>query len=173
MSIALSSPTVHTAYRAGAVALFVAGATILAALGFEHIGGYVACELCLTERYAYYAGVPLLFAALAVLSADHRRVAAALFVVVAVAFLANTALGVYHAGVEWHFWPGPQSCTGAQPLNASGGGLLQSLSNTRVIRCDEAAWRFLGVSFAGWNAVISFFLAAMSLRAATESLRSR
>jgi disulfide bond formation protein DsbB len=173
MTIAVPDPTMHSAYKWGALALFLAAATILAALGFEHLGGIPPCPLCLEERYAYYAGVPLLFLALILLSAAQPRSAAVLFLLVALAFLGNAALGTYHAGAEWRFWPGPASCTGAQDLAKSAGGLLDALSTTRVVRCDEAAWRFLGVSLAGWNAVVSLFISAMSLRAATESLRAQ
>lgn len=173
MTLAVPDPAVHSAYRAGAVALLAAAATILAALAFEHIGGYAPCPLCLEQRYAYYAGVPLLFVALVLLSSGQRRPAAVLFVLVALAFLANTGLGAYQAGAEWRFWPGPSSCTGTQELTKSAGGLLDALATTSVIRCDEAAWRFLGVSLAGWNAVVSLFISAMSVRAAADSLRSQ
>lgn len=173
MTLALPDPTVHSAYKAGACGLLLAAAAILGALGFQHIGGILPCELCLQQRYAYYAGVPLLFLALVLLSTGQRRPAALLFFVVALAFLANAALGVYHAGVEWHFWPGPAACTGAQPLSNSVGGLLNSLPTTSVIRCDEAAWRLAGISLAGWNVAVSLLVLAMSLRAAAESLRLR
>lgn len=171
MTFAAPDPTVHSAYKAGALALVVAGATILAALGFEHLGGYPPCPLCLDQRYAYYAGVPLLFVALVLLSADQRRTAAVLFVLTALGFLANAVLGVYHAGAEWQFWPGPTSCTGAQAITTSAGGLLDTLKTTTVIRCDEAAVRILGVSLAGWNALVSLLIAFLSARAATESRR--
>jgi disulfide bond formation protein DsbB len=173
MTLTLPDPTVHSAYKAGAWALLIAAGALLGALAFQHIGGILPCELCLKQRYAYYAGVPVLFLALVLLSAGQRRAAALLFVVVTLAFLANATLGVYHAGVEWHFWPGPAACTGAQPLSTSVGGLLNSLPSTNVIRCDEAAWRLGGISLAGWNVAVSLLVLAMSLRAAAESLRSR
>jgi disulfide bond formation protein DsbB len=119
----------------------IAAATVLGALAFEHIGGYLPCPLCLEQRFAYYAAVPALFLALVLLSAGRHRFAALVFLLVALAFLANAGLGTYHAGAEWHFWPGPASCTGAQELATSAGGLLESLPGSRVIRCDEAAWR--------------------------------
>jgi disulfide bond formation protein DsbB len=172
MTFASSNPTVHSAYKPGAVALFLAAAAILGALAFEHIGGYLPCPLCLEQRYAYYAGVPLLFFALVLLSAEQRRAAAALFVIVALAFLANAALGTYHAGAEWHFWPGPQACSGVQQLNTSAGNMLDALQHTSVIRCDEAAGRFAGISFAGWNVIVSLLVTVMSLRAASEALRA-
>jgi disulfide bond formation protein DsbB len=173
MTVAASDPTVHAAYRAGALALFIAGAAIVAALGFEHLGGLAPCPMCLEERYAYYAGVPLLFVALVLLAAVQPRTAALLFALVALAFLANAALGAYHAGVEWQFWPGPSTCTGAQDITPSAGGLLDAIAKTHVVRCDEAAWRLFGLSLAGWNAVVSFVIAALCLRAAVESVRAQ
>lgn len=173
MSFAASDPTAHSAYRPGAVALLLAAAAILIALGFEHIGGYVPCELCLEQRYAYYAGVPLLFLALVLLSAAQPRAAAALFAIVCIAFLANAALGVYQAGAEWHFWPGPAACSGSQSITTSAGNLLEALQHTNVVRCDVASWRFAGISFAGWNVVSSLLIALLSWRSANEALHSR
>jgi disulfide bond formation protein DsbB len=129
--------------------------------------------LCLMERYAYYAAIPVLFIALALAAGDNRGWAAALFFLVALAFLANAGLGVYHAGAEWKFWPGPQACAGAQALATTAGGLLDSLPGSKVIRCDEAAGRFAGLSFAGWNVVVSLALFAISLRAAVLATRSK
>jgi disulfide bond formation protein DsbB len=158
------------AYRMGALVLFAAAAIILTALAFEHFGGYVACPLCLQQRYAYYAGVPALFLALVLLSAGRTSVAAVIFLAVALAFFANAALGTYHAGVEWRFWPGPETCSGtAAPLSTSAGGLFKDLATTRVIRCDEAPWHFLGLSFAGWNVIASLLLAAGAVFSAVNA----
>ncbi|MFT3732744.1 MAG: disulfide bond formation protein B [Hyphomicrobium sp.] len=153
-------------YRLGALALFLAAFTILTALGFQYIGGYVPCMLCLIERYAYYAGIPVLFVALILTAGGCRRWAAVLFFLVALAFLANAGLGVYHAGAEWKFWPGPATCGGGQSLTTSAGNLLDEIQHTKVIKCDEASLRFLGISFAGWNVVASALLMAISFAAA-------
>ena len=79
-----------SSYRIGALVLFVAVGAILTALGFEHIGGYQPCPLCLQQRWAYYAGIPLLFAALVLVASHKPKMAAVLFFLVALAFLANT-----------------------------------------------------------------------------------
>jgi disulfide bond formation protein DsbB len=170
MALAAHDPTGHSAYRPGALALLIAAASILTALGFQHLGGLQPCELCLEQRYAYYAGVPLLFFGLVGLSAGQTRPAVALFVIVAVAFLGNAALGVYHAGVEWHFWAGPAACTGSQQITGNAGNLLEALKQTSVVRCDQAQWRMFGLSFAGWNVIASLLIAFLSLRAANEAL---
>lgn len=154
------------AYQTGALALFLTVASILIALAFEHLGGYQPCMLCLMERYAYYASIPLLFIALALVSGGSRGWAAALFFLVALTFLANAGLGTYHTGAEWKFWPGPTTCGGGGDIATSAGSLLKELQTTHVVRCDEPALVFLGLSFAGWNVVGSLAIMALALKAA-------
>lgn len=162
------------AYRAGAAALIASIFVLLTALGFEHIGRYAPCPLCLMQRYAYYAAIPLLFVALVLVAAERTRLAALIFTIVGLAFLANAGLGVYHSGAEWKFWPGPDTCAAVSgTLETKAGGLLKELEQTRVTRCDEAPWRMLGLSFAGWNVVTSFLLSVLSLQAAFPSRTSR
>lgn len=172
MELAKSDKTRLQAYYLGSVVLFGAGAIILAALLFEHLGGYAPCPLCLQQRYAYYAGIPLAFIALVALSAEQRRLAAALFLVVALAFLINAGLGVYQSGAEWGWWPGPETCAGGAGVVSNAGDLLSSLEATRVVRCDEASWRFAQLSFAGWNAVLSLILSILAARAAFLSTKN-
>jgi disulfide bond formation protein DsbB len=161
------SATTQPAYKAGAAALMLALAALVTAYGFQYIGGYAPCPLCLMQRYAYYVGIPLLFVALVLVATAHDRWASIVFALVALAFLANAGLGVYHAGAEWKFWPGPDTCSSvSQALGTGSGGLLKDLETTRVIRCDEAPWTFLGLSFAGWNVVISLLIAIAALQAA-------
>jgi disulfide bond formation protein DsbB len=154
------------AYRLGGLALIIATGVILLALGFEYLGGYAPCPLCVMQRYAFYAGIPLTFIAMALL-AERPRIAAFIFLLVALGFLANAALAAYHAGVEWHFWPGPDTCAGAQNLPTNPAELLKGLESARVVRCDEATWRLFGLSFAGWNVLISLALFVLTLQAAS------
>ena len=140
----------------------LASAAILAALGFQYIGGYTPCPLCLQQRYAYYMAIPAVLLA-SYFAPATPALARLIVLVVAVLFAANAALGVYHSGAEWGWWPGPQSCANGVPVDLSAGKLSDALKNARVIRCDEAPWRFLWLSFAGWNVVISAALAALAL----------
>ncbi|GGE51317.1 disulfide bond formation protein DsbB [Agaricicola taiwanensis] len=144
------------------VALGAAG-TVGMALVFEHVFGYAPCPLCLQERWPYYIGVPL---ALAVFyaargGASRRSVMIGLFLL-ALLFIVSAGLGTYHAGVEWKLWAGPSDCSGGSVTSNAGGLMGQLQSQARIVRCDEAAWRFAGLSFAGWNAVISLALAAIA-----------
>jgi disulfide bond formation protein DsbB len=152
--------SLHLALAVGALA----AATLVAALIFEHGFGYVPCPLCLRQRWPYYIGVPL---ALAVTLAVWRRAPRAVltwgFALLALVFLVSAGLGIQHAGVEWKLWAGPAGCSGGS-VASSAGSLLGSLQETtHVARCDEASWRFLGLSFAGWNGVISLALAGIAV----------
>jgi disulfide bond formation protein DsbB len=117
--------------------------------------------LCYLQRYAYYAGIPLAGASFLLARAGRTGIAAALLALAGLGFLVNAGLGVYHSGVEWKWWPGPQACGGGD-LSAVGGNLLEALKGARAVACDEAPWRLLGLSFAGWNMVISLGLAALA-----------
>ena len=146
----LSSP------RNAALAVFALSlATIAGAWGFELIGGYWPCPLCLKQRWAYYAVVPLSLLLVIMASPDRNSLVRWGLILCGLAMLANAALGVYHSGVEWKLWAGPQTCAGGAGL--SGG--LPDLSTARVVSCDEAQWRFIGLSFAGWNVVVSLVIA--------------
>ena len=163
----------QSAHRAGVLVLLAATLVILTALGFEYVGGYAPCPLCLQQRYAYYLALPLLALALALIAARRRGPAALLFTAVALAFLANDVLGVYHAGAEWQLWRGPESCTGGAPISTNAGNLLSDLATTRVVPCDQPAIRVLGFSLAAWNALASIALAAGSAWAAVNSAGRR
>lgn len=160
----------QSAYQWGALTLFAASAIVLTALGFEHLGGFEPCVLCYQQRYAYYAAIPVLFLALVLLSAGQTKFAAGLFFLVALAFLGNAGFGVYHAGVEWKFWPGPDTCAGGlKPLTGEG-SMLKQLSQKPVVLCGEPQGRFLGLSFAGWNVIacIGLMFGAMKAAFTTE-----
>jgi len=137
-----------------------AAGTVLTAHAFEILGGYLPCHLCLIERYAYYFAILASIAAFFAARAEKDDVARIIFLLVALAFLGNAALGFYHSGVEWKWWPGPTECSGGSTLSFGAGGV--DIANAKIIACDEAAWRMLGLSFAGWNAVVSAFLAGLA-----------
>ena len=140
--------------------LIAAAATIGGALVFEHGLGLRPCKLCLMQRDPYYIAMPL---ALATALAPPRLAKAGL-VVLALVMIVSAGLGAYHAGVEWGFFAGPSDCGGTPaPTAATMGDFLNQLQNSRVVSCTEAAWRFLGLSLAGWNVVISLALAGLAL----------
>jgi disulfide bond formation protein DsbB len=156
---------------AAAVVVIVGLATIGGFFFFQYGMGLPPCPLCLAQRNGYYISVPL--AVLLWLGAGHgaaRKVMLLGFLAIAAAMLWTAGVAVYHAGIEWKFWAGPQDCTG--PINDIGSAenLLKELNRFSPIRCDVAAWRFLGLSLAGWDVPLSLALAAVALWGARASL---
>ena len=143
------------------VILASAASSILGAFVFEALG-YAPCELCLKERIPYYAAIPVAGLAALFAARDHKRLLRPAFGGLALIFAVSALLGAYHAGIEWGFWRGPSECTGTLQRARSVDDFLAQLQSAKVVRCDAPALRILGLSLAGWNAVISAALAALA-----------
>jgi disulfide bond formation protein DsbB len=153
----------NAALAAALAIVVIAAATLAGAWFFQLVLDILPCPLCLEQRYAYYLAVPLgAVVAWAAAKDAPRGVLVAGLAVLLAAALGNAWLGAYHAGVEWGFWPGPTECTGPVLDLGQAGSLLDNLDKVKVIRCDEVQWRFLGLSLAGYNALISLAMAALA-----------
>jgi disulfide bond formation protein DsbB len=151
----------------------IAAATLAGAWFFQLVLDIRPCPLCLEQRYAYYLAVPLgALIAVAAARGAPRPVLYMGLAIVAAAALGNAWLGAYHAGVEWGFWQGPTDCTGPVGNLGSAGNLLERLDTVKVIRCDEVQWRFLGLSLAGYNFLISLSMAAVAAWGIARSARN-
>ena len=122
-------------------ALIIAAVSVAVLAGawtFQGLG-YQPCELCLTQRYAFYAAAPL---------------------------AALIALAAYHVGVEYRWWAGPTACTGGLAGSLDVNDLAKALDSVKVVRCDEVQLRIAGLSLAGWNVLASAALAVYAALAA-------
>jgi disulfide bond formation protein DsbB len=162
-----------TPFRAALLVLVIAAATILGAWAFQ-LAGYSPCELCLKQRVPYYVGIPIALLTLLVASRhQHGLHRAARFGLAALTliFIASALFGAYHAGVEWGFWPGPADCTGTLEKAESMNDFMKQLQTVKVVRCDAVAIRILGLSLAGWNALISALMALVAGIGAAPGMR--
>jgi disulfide bond formation protein DsbB len=153
----------NPAFAAALAITAVAALTLAGAWFFQLVLDIRPCPLCLEQRYAYYLAIP--FGALVAWGAARhapRGVLVAGLAILALAALANAWLGGYHAGVEWGFWQGPTECSGPVLDLGKAGSLFDNLDKVKVIRCDEVQWRFLGLSLAGYNVLISLAIAALA-----------
>lgn len=137
-------------------------ALLLGALGFQYLGGLPPCKLCIWQRWPHLAAVIL---GLGALYPAMRWVPWA----GALAALTTAGVGVYHAGVEQGWWEGPDTCTSGSVDGLSTGDLMNRILTAPLVRCDEIPWEFLGLSLAGWNAVIAFGLAGLWVMAARRT----
>lgn len=148
------------------LAMLLAFGAISGAWFSELVLGYVPCMLCLWERWPYYIGLPLMVGALVMARGSNARHLPMLAGVIGVIFLGSMVLGAYHAGVEWKWFPAPDcgGRLGGAEMNLE--DFRKSLNTARVVLCNEAPMRILGLSFAGWNAVVSAVIAGLCWRVA-------
>lgn len=147
-------------------AIGVAGLGSAALLGgafaFQFIGGMPPCQLCLWQRWPHAAAVLILILALAT---GWRGLAWA----GALAALATAGIGLFHAGVEQGWWEFVSSCTQGSIAGLSGADLLNpDAALPAPVRCDQIPWSLLGISMAGWNAILSAGLAGVWVFGATR-----
>src|SRR5215213_4897754 len=135
------------------IALVLPAALLAGAFGSEYLGGLTPCEMCWWQRYAHLAA--LVPAGLAFTGPAGSRRSRLLVLLAALAIAASGAIGVYHAGVELKIFEGFTTCTG------TGAKTLEAILKAPLVRCDQVQWSFLGISMAGWNAILSFGGAAL------------
>jgi disulfide bond formation protein DsbB len=155
-------------------AVLASAALLAIAHAFETFGGYAPCMLCLRQREVYWAVITLgiVFMVLVRMPGGPRWRAASCWVLGA-AFLVGCGIAVYHAGAEWKFWPGPQSCSGASSVSMADMQAFLGGATFKPPSCEDAAWRLAGISMAGWNALISLGLAVLSGLAALREQSKR
>lgn len=140
-----------TARQTGRVlALIIPVALLGGALLSQHGFGLHPCEMCYWQRWPHE--VAIVTAAVGLLL-GRRSAGTALAVVAAIALLASGAIGVFHAGVEYHWWEGLTTCS-TTPGSGSG-DVLADIMSAPLIRCDQAQWTLAGISLAGFNAIFS------------------
>jgi len=148
------------------IVVLVAGGLLAAAFAFQVWGGLYPCEMCWWQRYAHIAA--LAFVAVALVTGGGRP----LIVLAALAIAASGAIGFYHAGVELGWFEGFTQCT-ATASGASAEDFLKQIMAAPMIRCDEVQWSWLGISMAGWNAILSLAAALVILWLSLRKMRSR
>lgn len=149
---------------ANRLALLIPAALMAGALGSQYLGGLYPCEMCHWQRWPHYAAIVLALLALFV-PVPARR---ALVLLAAAAIAISGAIGVFHAGVEYGWWPGITGCTSAVRMGGSTEDMLKNILAAPMVRCDVAQWRLLGVSLAGWNALVSLIGAGVVARLAVK-----
>ena len=137
------------------------------AFAFEYLGGLMPCNMCIWQRWPHAI---IIVAALIGL----RGITPTFMMgIIAISAAVSVGLGSFHAGVEWQLWQGPSGCTAALQSNMAAADLVDQLLATPIVRCDEVAWSFLGISMAGWNAIFSLdmFLIALFAMLGRNSIK--
>jgi disulfide bond formation protein DsbB len=165
------SSVVQPVLKLWPLAAACASAVMLAiAHGFERFGGLAPCTLCYYQRDVYWAALAAGMVGFALMYVRQPWLGRAADVILALVFLTGAGIAAYHSGAEWKWWPGPTTCSGgAGHVDAAGLNAFLNGAKFSAPRCDEAAWRMLGLSMAGWNVLASLGLGGLSLAAAART----
>ena len=144
------------------IAAFGSLALLLGAYAFQHLGGMAPCKLCVWQRWPHGTAI-----AVGLIIMFTGEIKLAWFG--ALAALTTALIGMYHVGVEQGWWEGPTSCTAGGVSNLSAQELLDQILSAPLVRCDDIAWQMAGISMAGWNAILSFALMAIWIKAARDA----
>ncbi len=139
--------------HARAVAVLLPTALLGGAIAFQYLGGLAPCEMCYWQRWPHLAAIVLALAAIAL--RQSARQSGALTLLAAIGIAVSGGIGVFHAGVEYGWWEGLTACTAGLPGAGSGTSTLDAIMAAPLVRCDVAAWTLLGISMAGYNAILS------------------
>ena len=150
------------------VALFLPLALLGGALGSQYLGGLIPCEMCIWQRWPHAAAI--LIAAAAFTAPPESGRSRSLTLLAAAAIGISGAIGVYHAGVEAQIFEGLTTCTTLAA--GAGADLLKQITEAPLVRCDQVQWSFLGISMAGWNAILSLGGAGLIAFLATRKARA-
>jgi disulfide bond formation protein DsbB len=145
-------PAMSRAGLARLIALLLPLALLGGALGSQYLGGLHPCEMCYWQRWAHGAAVAA--AALAFTAPAESSRSRNLTLLAALAITISGIIGVYHAGVEAKIFEGFTQCT-TLATGGSTADMLKQITAAPLVRCDQVQWSFLGISMAGWNAVLS------------------
>ncbi|WP_300544746.1 disulfide bond formation protein B [Maricaulis sp.] len=157
--------------------LLIAGvslALLLGAWGFQYIGHYDPCALCFDQRYIHMAviGLGLASGGLLIVRPGLARLAPFMVLIMAAVLIYSAGFAFWHAGIEYKWWDGPETCTTSGGGSFSVADVLATLDGNRpVVMCDEASWTLLGISMAGYNALISAGMALVSIYVGLRGLR--
>ena len=138
---------------------------------FQYVVGLAPCDMCLWQRYPHMLAI--LFGLLTVPLLVEPRVALVFGLAAVMALFVTSGIGVFHVGVEYHWWAGPQACSGNVPKGLTPEQLKKYLFGAKMVRCDETAWAMWGISMAGWNAILSAALAFMLASGVASWVRER
>jgi len=126
---------------------------LLGAFVFQEIFGFEPCTLCIWQRWPH-AVIPCIYFFSIVLPHQIWFLTGSLVMVI------SSLLAGYHAGVEQDWWEGLASCS-TSDMGLSAEMIIDFSEEISTVMCNEIVWSFLNLSMAGWNAVLSLFLASL------------
>ena len=136
------------------ISFLISSLMLLSAFYLEYFHSAFPCDLCITQRW--FHALIISYSLIAILTLEKKFIADELVLIgLSLTWIASSIAGLYHFGIEMNFWTGPDECSSSIDFSKD---TLKYLLNKSPIKCDEVMFSIFGLSLAGWNALISFFM---------------
>ena len=133
--------------------------TLSIAYFIQYVLGHKPCNLCIVERIPYIAAIILI--SLIFILNRYQKIISSLILIF---FIFGAVVSFYHFGIEQGFFSESLVCDlgNSQPLNKE--ELLNQLKKTEIVSCKDVTFRFLGLSLATINTIISLILSGIMIK---------
>ena len=136
------------------ISFLISSLMLLSAFYLEYFHNAFPCDLCITQRW--FHALIISYSLIAIFISKSRFFTNKLILIgLSITWIASSVAGLYHFGIEMNFWKGPDECSSAIDFSKD---TLTYLLNKSPIKCDEIMFKILGLSLAGWNALLSFLM---------------
>ena len=125
----------------------------------QYVLGHKPCNLCIIERIPYIAAIILI--SLIFILNRYQKIISSLILIF---FIFGSAVSFYHFGIEQGFFSESLVCDlgNSQPINKD--ELLNQLKKAEIVSCKDVTFRFLGLSLATINTIISIILSGIMIK---------
>ena len=125
----------------------------------QYVLGHKPCNLCIIERIPYIAAIILI--SLIFILNRYQKIISSLILIF---FIFGAVVSFYHFGIEQGFFSESLVCDlgNSQPINKE--ELLNQLKKAEIVSCKDVTFRFLGLSLATINTIISIILSGIMFK---------
>ena len=125
----------------------------------QYVLGHKPCNLCIIERIPYIAAIILI--SLIFILNRYQKIISSLILIF---FIFGSVVSFYHFGIEQGFFSESLVCDlgNSQPTNKE--ELLNQLKKAEIVSCKDVTFRFLGLSLATINTIISIILSGIMIK---------
>ena len=125
----------------------------------QYVLGHQPCNLCIIERIPYIVAI-ILISLIFILNRYQKLISSLILIF----FIFGAVVSFYHFGIEQGFFSESLVCDlgNSRPLNKE--DLLNQLKKTEIVSCKDVTFRFLGLSLATINTIISIILSGIMIK---------
>ena len=125
----------------------------------QYVLGHQPCNLCIIERIPYIAAIILI--SLIFIFNKYQKIFSSLILIF---FVFGAVVSFYHFGIEQGFFSESLICELSNNNTLNKEELLNQLKKEEIVSCKDVTFRFLGLSLATINTIISIILSGIMVK---------